>query len=221
MAPTSPTQAPAPAIGTPTTVTSTPIANSPWAGERTWGALGDLGDATLDSAVKDAALKNLQNNPFGADALAQENARAFDLTAQQAKSNREGVNADMARRGLNDSGLGAELGAEVSTNASNAFANLSRENAIGMREKAASYGANALKDAQGLAQSLASRGVDLENLRMQRESLAQQMAQQNRGGGGGGNDNIVKIMNPDGTESEVDLRLLDLVLGMEEGGMWG
>lgn len=221
MNPATPTQAPAAPIGTPPTAASTPIANSPWKSEQTWGAIGALGDAELDTAVKRAALEGLQKNPFGDQALAQENARSFDLTAAQGRSAAESIAADAARRGLGSSGVGAELAAEAGQNARNTYAQAARENAIGMREKGATYSQNTLAQAQSLAKDLASRNVDLENLRMQREGLAQQLAAQSRGGGGGGNDNLVTIMNPDGTETQVDLRLLDLVLGMEEGGMWG
>jgi hypothetical protein len=52
---------------------------------------------------------------------------------------------------------------------------------------------------------------------MQRDQFAQQMARS--GGGGGGGDESIEIVNPDGSVSNIPLNILDLVLGMEEGGL--
>jgi hypothetical protein len=205
-------------IATPPTAASQPLADSPWASERKWGAIGALGDAEIDAALKGAVLGGLKGTEFTPEKEAIAQGQAYDQGMASLKGQRADIEADLARRGMSNTGVAAELGAEAETAARANIADQQRTNMMEFaklrtEEKQAAIGA-----AQNLAQALASRGVDLENLRMQRE----QIAMQPRGGGGGGgkDDNMVTIDNGDGTTSEVDLRLVDLMLSMGEGGNW-
>jgi hypothetical protein len=108
--------------------------------------------------------------------------------------------------------------AETATRAE--IASGQRANEQEMRDKGVAQKQAALQQAQGLASDLAKRGVDIESLRMNRESLAQQIAQAKRQGGGGGGDEMLELVNPDGSVSQVPMSMLEMVLDMEEGGMF-
>lgn len=209
-------QAAAAPIATPPTAASQPLEGSPWSYERMWGALGSLGDANLDAAVKGATMEQLNDNPFSKEALAAANVGEFEKGMADLQGTRRSLDSDLIRRGMFSGGLAGELGQEAEMAARAGISSAQRQNSLDFAEKGAAHKAQAIQQAQSLAKDLASRGVDLENLRMQRESLAQQMAA--RGGGGGGGDESIEIVNPDGSVSTIPLNVLDLVLGMEEGG---
>jgi len=212
-----PPQPAAAPIATPPTAASQPLADSPWASEKTWGAIGALGDTEVDAALKGAVLGGLQGTEFTPEKLAAAQGQAYDQGMAGLKSQREGIEADLARRGMSRGGTGAELGQEAEIAARSDIANQQRTNMVEFAKLRTEEKQAAIGQAQQLAQSLASRGVDLENLRMQREQLAMS---RRGGGGGGGDDNMIEIDNGDGTTSQVDLRLVDLMLSMGEGGMW-
>jgi hypothetical protein len=182
-----------------------------------WGALGALGDSDLDAAVKGATMEGLRDNPFSKGNLARANTTEFEKGMGDLAGTRSGLEADMVRRGLSDTGLASELGAEAEMAARAGIAGAQRQNTLDFAEKGAAVKRENVQMAQNLAKDLASRGVDIENLRMQREQLAQQLKQQRAAGGGGGS-NTIEIMNPDGSMSEVPLDILDMVLNMGEGG---
>jgi hypothetical protein len=211
-----PQQAAAP-IATPETAASRPLKDSPWAYEKKWGALGDIGDAELDAALKGAVMNGLNGTEFTAEKEAIAQGQNFDQGMAGLKSQRSAIEADMARRGLSNTGVAAELGAEAETAARGQIADQQRATMMEFSKLRSEEKQAAISAAQNLAQQFAQKGIDLENLRMQREQLA---IQSKRGGGGGGDDNMIEIDNGDGTTSQVDLRLVDLMLNMGEGGMW-
>jgi hypothetical protein len=53
---------------------------------------------------------------------------------------------------------------------------------------------------------------------MNREQLAQQLAQAKRGGGGGGGGQMLELMNPDGTVSQVPMEIAMMTFDLLEGG---
>lgn len=208
--------APVGAIATPATAGSQPLEDSPWAYEKMWGALGGIGDPELDSAVKGATMGLLKENPWDKAALARAQTTNFETGMGDLRSTQEGINADLVRRGLSDTGLGAELGAEAEMAARAGVSAANRQTSQEFAQQGAKFKQDAAAQAQSLASDLAKRGVDIENLRMQREQLARQIQAQRAAGGGGAS--TIEIMNPDGSVSEVPLDILDMVLGMGEGG---
>lgn len=209
-------QAAAP-IGTPGTATSQPLKDTPWAYEKMWGALGALGDPELDTAVKGATMKNLTADPFGADALRAANVGTFESGMSQVGAGRAAMEADLARRGITGPAAAAMIAEQEAAGRAN-IATGQRENMLTMKEKGAQYNLQSAQQAQALASDLAKRGVDIETLRMNREQLARQIQQARRAGAGG--DEMLEIMNPDGTTSQVPMNILSMVLDFEEGGMF-
>lgn len=209
-------QAAAP-IGTPGTAGSQPLKSSPWAYEKMWGALGSLGDPELDTAVKSATMRNLSADPFGAEALRAANVGTFESGMSQVGAGRASMEADLARRGITGPAAAAMIAEQESAGRAN-IATGQRENALAMKEKGAEYNLQSAQQAQALSADLAKRGVDIETLRMNREQIARQIQQARAAGAGG--EEMLEIMNPDGTTSQVPMNILGMVLDFEEGGMF-
>jgi len=203
-------------IGTPGTAASQPLKDSPWAYEKVWGALGSLGDSELDQAVKSATMANLEN-PFGEEATRQAQTGVFESGMAGLGAQKQAMAADLARRGITGPAAAAMM-AEAETGARGQIATGQRDAAMQMREKGAQYGLQSAQQAQALASDLAKRGVDIESLRMNREQLARQIQQARRAGAGG--SDMLEIMNPDGTTSQVPMDILGMVLDFEEGGLF-
>jgi len=216
--PTGPAQPAAPPIATPPTAASQPIAPSPWGYEQMWGALGNLGDADIDAALKSGILGNLRTNPFGTAGLSRANAQAFEQGMAGIRGGKEAALADLARRGIQGPAAAAIL-AEQEASGRGAIAGAQRENVQQYAEKAAQFNQQAIAQAQIAASELANRGVNLENLRMNREQLAQQiLANRAAAARAGQGEPPITIDNGDGTTSTIDPRLLEIVLGLGEGG---
>lgn len=211
-----PQQAAAP-IATPPTATSQPLADSPWAYEKMWGALGNLGDPELDAMVKSQTMGQLGENPYGAPALEAANAATFEKGMSGMEGQKQAMAADLARRGITGPAAAAMM-AEAETATRAEIASGQRSNEQEMRDKGVAQKQQAVQQAQSLASDLAKRGVDIESLRMNRESLAQQL-QAARAGGGRGED-MIELVNPDGSVSQVPMNMLEFMLDMDEGGMF-
>jgi len=221
--PSGPTAAPqpgAPPIATPPTAASQPLSGSPWAYEQMWGALGDLGDSELEQALKGAAMGGLKGNAFGDAALARAQGLEFERGMGGLRGAKESAMADLARRGITGPAAAAILAEQESA----ARSDISR----GQREIAGEYEGKreesrraGIEQARAVQQDLVSKGVNLENLRMNREQLAQQIRQQQAAmaaAGRAGEPFMLTIDNGDGTTSQIDSRMLELVLGLGEGG---
>jgi hypothetical protein len=204
-------------IGTPGTAASQPLKDSPWAYEKVWGALGSLGDPELDSAVKGGMMAMMQDNPFGAEGQAEARRGIFEQGMAQARGGQQQIAADLARRGITGPAAAAIM-AEQEGAARAGIAAGQRESDLAMTEKGAGHQLQVQQAANALSSDLAKRGVDIENLRMNREQLARQIQQAQRAGAGG--NDMIELMNPDGTTSQVPMGILSMVLDMEEGGMF-
>jgi len=211
------TQAPAAPIGTPATATSQPLSDSPWAYEKLWGALGSLGDSELDAMVKAKTMEQMGQNPYGAQALEAANAATFEKGMSGLEGQKQAMAADLARRGITGPAAAAMM-AEAETATRAEIASGQRANEQEMRDKGVAQQQAAVQQAAALSSDLAKRGVDIESLRMNREQLAQQIQQAKRQGGGG--DDMIELVNPDGSVSQVPMSMLEMVLDMEEGGMF-
>ena len=211
-------QAPAAPIATPETATSQPLQDSPWAYEQKWGALGALGDKDVDAATKAATLRNMEESPFGERARGVEAGRIAESGMLQARGAEQKMKAELARRGITGPDA-ARMIAEGNISARQGISQAQRKSALDMTKEEATYRLNATAQGQALSAELAKRGVDIETLRMNRENLAQQIkAQQARGGGGGAGENMIELMNPDGTTSQVPMDMLMMTLDLMEGG---
>jgi len=174
---------------------------------------GGVGDAELDAALKGAVMENLKKDPFSPEVVAAENARLKDEGAAGLAAQKDTLNADAIRRGIGSTGVAAQLGGEAESAARASVANQQRQTMTEFAKLSSEQKQQAIGAAQNLATDLANRGISMQQLALQRESMQPR-------GGGGGNDNMIEIDNGDGTTSQVDLRLVDLMLGMGEGGMW-
>jgi hypothetical protein len=210
-------QAPAAPIGTPETATSQPLADSPWAYEKKWGALGALGDEGVDAAVKAQTLANMKDSPFGEAARGVEKGRIFEEGMLSAKGAEQQMKADLARRGITGPAA-AQMIAEGNMAARAGISQQQRKSMMDMTREEAGYKLQATAQGQALSAELAKRGVDIETLRMNREQLAQQIKQQQRGGGGGGGGQMLELMNPDGTVSQVPMEIAMMTFDLLEGG---
>jgi hypothetical protein len=210
-------QAAAP-IATPATAASQPLKDSPWAYEKKWGALGGLGDEDVDAAVKQATLDQMKNSPFGQAARDRESGRIFEQGMLSAKGGEERMKAELASRGITGPAA-AQMIAEQNMGARQAISQQQRKSILDMTAQDAQHKLNSTAQGQALSAELAKRGVDIETLRMNRESLAQQIAQAKRKGrGGGGDGNMIELMNPDGTTSQVPMDMLMMTMDLMEGG---
>jgi hypothetical protein len=211
-------QAPAAPIGTPQTAASQPLKDSPWAYEKKWGALGALGDQDVDAAVKAQTLENMQNNPFSENAQQIEAGRIREQGLLGAQGAEAQMKADLARRGITGPAA-AQMIAEQNMAARQNISQQQRESQLEMTKQQAEYNLNSTAQGQQLGAELAKRGVDLESLRMNREQLAQQLAaQKRRGGGGGGGEQMLEVVNPDGSVSQVPMGMAMMALDLMEGG---
>jgi hypothetical protein len=176
--------------------------------------VGGVGDPELDAALKGAVMENLKKDPFSPEVIAAEKARIADEGAAGLGSQRESIEADAVRRGIGRTGVAAQLGSEAESSARASVANQQRQTMTEFTKLSADQKQAAIGAAQNLATDLANRGISLQQLAMQREQMAAGR------GGGGGQDNMIEIDNGDGTTSQVDLRLVDLMLNLGEGGMY-
>ena len=205
-------------IATPETAASQPLKKSPWAYEKKWGALGALGDTDVDSAVKKATLEGMQSNPYDEQARGVEKGRIFEEGMAGAKGAEEAMKADLARRGITGPAA-AQMIAEGNMAARSNISQQQRKSVLEMTDKEATHKLQSTAQGQALSAELAKRGVDIETLRMNREQLATQIAQAKRSGrGGGGGENMIELMNPDGTTSQVPMDMLMMTMDLMEGG---
>lgn len=196
--------APAPAVANPTYV------------EQMTAKFGGIGDPELDAALKGQVMQQLSDNPFSDEVRSRADTSAFEQGMADLKGTRSATDADLMRRGMFGTGLAGELGQEAEMSARASVAEKQRSNMVEFKKLGAEQKQQAIASAQTLASDLARRGIDIESLKMQREQM-----EASRGGGGGGGraDDTIEITNPDGSVSTVPLNILDLVLGMEEGGL--
>jgi hypothetical protein len=173
---------------------------------------GGIGDPEIDAALKGAVMGQLRDDPYSAEKLAAAKAQQYDSGMAGVGAQRESINADAVRRGLGRTSVGAELGSEAESAARASTANQQRETMTEFAKLSDNHKQQAIASAQNLATDLANRGISIEQMKMQREA--------NRGGGGGGYDpnKPIEMVDDEGNVTQVDPRILDLALGMFEGG---
>jgi hypothetical protein len=173
--------------------------------------VGNLGDADVDAALKGAVMSNLNKDPFSPEVVAAEKARIQDEGMAGLGSQKESIEGDLVRRGISRGGTAAAIGGEAESAARASIASNQRSTMTEFAKLSDAHKQQAIGAAQTLATDLANRGLSLKE-------LAMRAAQ--RGGGGGGYDpnKPIEFTDDEGNVTQVDPRILDLALGMYEGG---